>query len=106
MYRFCFICFYDLAKFSDRLLERFLNAVGCIDCCFVSDETLEQVPQPAKVGQTKVGGIDLNQTRMRRVAEAILALSTAPPGFTASELAGKVRDIIGEAQPQYGPRRL
>lgn len=98
-------CLGEIVLRLKAILERFLNAVGCIDCCFVSDETLEQLPQPAKVGQTKVGGIDLNQTRMRRVAEAILALSTAPTGFTASELAGKVRDISGEAQPQYGPRR-
>lgn len=84
-------CLGEIVLRLKAILERFLNAVGCIDCCFVSDETLEQLPQPAKVGQTKVGGIDLNQTRMRRVAEAILALSTAPTGFTASELAGKVR---------------
>jgi hypothetical protein len=87
------------------ILERFLNAVGCIDCCFVADETLEQLPQPAKVGQTKVGGIDLNQPRMRRAAEAVLALSTAPTGFTASELAAKVRNLSGEPQAPYGPRR-
>ena len=98
-------CFADIVLRLQGILERFLNAVGCIDCCFVADETLEQLPQPARVGQTKVGGIDLNQTRMRRVAEAVLALSTAPTGFTASELAGKICDISGEPQLQYGPRR-
>ena len=41
---------------------------------FVADETLENLPLPAQIGQTKVGGIDFNKPRMRRVAEAVLAL--------------------------------
>ena len=71
----------------------------------MADETLENLPLPTKVGLTKVGGIDFNKPRMRRVAEAVLALSTAPTGFTASELAGKVRAMSGEAESAYGPRR-
>ena len=55
------------------ILERFLDALGCINTCFVSDEALEKLPQPAQIGQTKVGGIDLNKPRMRRMAEAVLA---------------------------------
>src|ERR1039457_7221556 len=38
---------------------------------FIADEMLEQLPAPAQVGKTKVGGIDLNKPRMRWVAEAI-----------------------------------
>ena len=82
-----------------------MNAVGCLDACFVADETLENLPLPTRVGQTKVGGIDFNKSRMRRVAEAVLALSTAPTGFTASELARKVRSMSGDAESTYGPRR-
>ena len=67
------------------ILERFLNVVGCINACFISDATLEKLPLPAQIGQTRVGGIDLNKPRMRRVAEAVLGLSAAPAGFTASE---------------------
>ena len=84
------------------ILERFLNAVGCL----VADETMENLPLPAQVGKTKVGGIDLSKPRMRRVAEALQALSTAPTGFTASELAEKVRALSGEAESAYGPRRV
>jgi hypothetical protein len=76
-----------------------------MDACFVSDDTLENLPQPVQVGQTRVGGIDLNQPRMRRVAEAVLALSTSPTGFTASDLTQKVRAMNGPAEPEYGPRR-
>jgi hypothetical protein len=86
-------------------LERFLDAVGCINACFVSDETLENLPLPAQLGQTKVGGIDLNKPRMRRVAEAVLALSASPVGFTASGLAGQVHTMTGQPESGYGARR-
>ncbi len=98
-------CFAEIVVRLRSILERFLNAVGCLDACFVADETLENLPLPTKVGQTKVGGIDFNKPRMRRVAEAVLALSTAPTGFTASDLAQKVRAMSGEAESAYGPRR-
>lgn len=98
-------CFGEIVTRLHDILERFLNAVGCLDACFVADETLENLPLPTKVGQTKVGGIDFNKPRMRRVAEAVLALSTAPTGFTASELAQKVRAMSGEVETAYGPRR-
>ena len=98
-------CFGEIITRLRDILERFVNAVGCLDACFVTDETLEHLPLPTQVGQTKVGGIDFNKPRMRRVAEAVLALSTAPTGFTASELARKVRSMSGEAESAYGPRR-
>ena len=54
------------------------------------------------MGQTRVGGIDLNQMRMRAVAEAVLALAPLPRGFSASALAAEVRS---RDQAEYGPRR-
>jgi hypothetical protein len=87
------------------ILERFLDAVGCINACFVSDEALEKLPQPAQIGKTKVGGIDLNKPRMRRVAEAVLALSASPAGFTASHLARQIHSMSGQPESEYGPRR-
>jgi hypothetical protein len=47
----------------------------------------ENLPLPTKIGQTRVGGIDFHKLRMQRVAGAVLALSTAPTRFTASDLA-------------------
>ena len=57
------------------------------------------------MGGTKVGGIDFNKTRMRLVAEAVLALSASPGGFTASQLAEHVRRPSQENELEYGPRR-
>ncbi len=98
-------CFPEIAMRLKGILERFLNALGCINACFVSDEALEKLPQPAQIGQTKVGGIDLNKPRMRRVAEAVLALSASPTGFTASDVAQQVHSMSGQPDSEYGPRR-
>lgn len=87
------------------ILERFMDALSCIDQCFISDETLEQLPVPSQVGKTRVGGIDFNKARMRWVAEAVLALSPSPGGFTASELARQVLRISPQSESEYGPRR-
>ena len=97
-------CFAAIVTRLRNILERFLKAVGCRDACLVSDETLENLPLPTQVGPTKVGGIDFNQLRMRRLVEAVWPLSTAPTGFTASELAHKVRLRSGPPQSAFGPR--
>ena len=41
---------------------------------------------------------------MRRVIEALLALSTSPNGFTASEVAARVCALTKQSPSQYGPR--
>jgi hypothetical protein len=87
------------------ILERFMNALSCIDQCFIADRMLEQLPAPSQVGKTKVGGIDLNKPRMRWVIEALIALSPFPGGFTASELASQVRVLSQQSEAEYSPRR-
>ena len=63
-----------------------MEALSCIDQCFIGDEMLERLPLPSRVGKSMVGGIDLNKPRLRHVTEAIIALSASPDGFTASAL--------------------
>jgi hypothetical protein len=86
------------------VLERFADALSCIDQCFIADEMLEQLPTASQVGKTIVGGIDLNKPRIRLVVEAVIALSPSPNGFTASDLAARVRALGNDRQAQYGPR--
>lgn len=103
-------CGRSLDKFSElvsrlkAILERFADALSCIDQCFIADEMLEQLPLPTQVGKTFVGGIDLNKARMRHVVEALIALSPSPNGFTASDLAARVRASSKQTPLQYGPR--
>jgi hypothetical protein len=104
-------CGRSLEKFPEILvqaksiLERFMDALSCMDQCFIADRMLEQLPATSQVGKTKVGGIDLNKARMRRVVEAVIALSPSPGGFTASDLASQVRGLSKQSESEYGARR-
>ncbi len=71
-------CFPEIATRLKAIPERFPNALGWMDSRFVSDETQEQLPHPATLGQTKVSGIDLNGP-VCGVAEAVPALSPSGP---------------------------
>ncbi len=104
-------CGRSLEKFPEivvqakNILERFMDALSCIDQCFIADRILEQLPAPSQVGKTKVGGIDLNKPRMCSVVEAVIALSPSPDGFTASALARQVQVLRKQSESEYGARR-
>ena len=83
------------------ILQRFSDALSCIDQCFIADDLLERLPVAAQVGKTKVGGIDLNKPRMQLVVQAVIALSASPDGFTASQLAARVRALGHHSQSHY-----
>jgi hypothetical protein len=87
------------------ILERFVDALFCVDQCFIGGETLDQLPTPSPLGQTRVAGIDVNQPRTRWVAEAVLALALVPRGFTTSDLAAQVRRLGGPLASSYTARR-
>ena len=76
------------------MLEKFADALSCIDQCFIAEEMLEELPAASRVGKTIVGGIDLNKARMRAVIAALIALSASPNGFTAR---GGDRTVMGFA---------
>jgi hypothetical protein len=90
---------------AKSILHRFMDALSCIDQCFIGDDMLEQLPAPCQIGKTKVGGIDLNKPRMRWVAEAVIALSVSPRGFTASQLASEAQTLSKQSATEYGPLR-
>jgi len=101
-------CGRSLPKFSEivlrlkEILNRFLNAMRCIDLASISDKSLDDWHKPSQVGQTRVGGVDINQPRMRAVLEAVIALSVAPHGFQCADLVAKVQDNIAS---HYTPRQ-
>jgi hypothetical protein len=99
--------FPQILMLARDILRRFMDALSCIDQCFIADSLLEELPAPSSVGKTKVGGIDLNKARMRWVLEALIALgvSSSARGFTASELARQVRLLNNQTESDYGPRR-
>jgi hypothetical protein len=89
----------------NAILGRFVDALACIDRCFVGGEMLDALPLPSPLGHTKVAGIDLNQPRMQWVAAAVLAVAITPRGFTVSDVARQVQRLGGSAASPYTPRR-
>ena len=88
-----------------QILEQFLNNLYCMDASFISDETLDQLPTPSQVGQSRIGGIDMNKPRMRAVLNAALSLACSPDGFTVGKLAETVRSRSGATDSRYDARR-
>lgn len=86
------------------MLERFLESMRCIDVSWLGDSWLEELPDPAVVGRTRVGGVDVNKPRMRAAMEAVVALSISPTGFSAAEHAERVREILGKQAGKYTAR--
>ena len=94
----------------EQILERFLEVLQCVNVAWINDSTLEDLTTPSELSNTRVGGIDINQPRMRAVLQAVLALAYSPRGFTGRELAAKVTDITGQEfrlrQAAYDLRKL
>lgn len=76
------------------ILYRFLDHLHAIDGCFIADETLDTLAEASYLGHTRMAGLDLNKPRIRAVLEALVSLALIPQGFTVSDLAAKVRDIL------------
>src|SRR3954453_5769900 len=93
------------------MIERFTTTLDCVDTTFIADGLLDQLPQPAQLGATRVGGVDLNKPRIRGALSAVLALSAAPGGFTVADVTSKVHTMTGHAdytvrQAAYDLRKL
>jgi hypothetical protein len=87
------------------ILERFLESLSCMDQCFISGIKFEDLPEPSRVGVARVAGIDFNRARTLQAARAVLALSAAPNGFSASQFADHVRRQAANSPRDYGPRQ-
>jgi hypothetical protein len=87
------------------VLDRALDTFAWLDRAFISDDLLERLPVPSRVGNTRVGGVDIGAPRMRLVLEAVMALALAPHGFTAGELAHQVQAMGGPTMRDYDARR-
>jgi hypothetical protein len=86
------------------ILYRFLDQLQSIDACFIADDTLDTLAEASYLGQTRMAGLDLNKPRIRAVLTALVSLALSPTGFTASDLAAKVRDILNLSPEAYQPR--
>jgi len=88
-----------------QILERFMNQLHSLDQAFVADDTLDTLGQPGLVGTSRTAGIDLNKPRLRAVLQTVIALAALPHGFTAAQVADKVRALMGWHDNQYHSRQ-
>jgi hypothetical protein len=88
-----------------RILERFLTTLDCLDVAFIADDTLDQLPLPSRVGKIRVGGVDLNQPRMRAALAAVLALGPSPMGFSVADFQARALEMAGQSAANYTPRQ-
>jgi hypothetical protein len=96
------------AQITSRLtamVDRFTSMLDCIEVGFLPDGTLDQLPTPSKLGQTRIGGIDLNLPRARAALAAALALAVAPQGFTVAQFTTQVQVITGQSPDGYSTRQ-
>ena len=110
-------CGHILEKFPDiitrlaGMVERFTTTLDCVDVSFLPADTLDQLPLPSHLGATRLGGVDLNKSRIRSTLAAVLALAVAPGGFTVTDLTTKVHTMTGQndytiRQAAYDLRKL
>ncbi len=96
--------FAPLVNHLKEILERFTGQMHALSSCFVTDDELDTISQPGRLGDKRTAGIDLNQPRLRTVLEAVRTLSIRPGGFKSSDLAHKVRQILRLNESQYTSR--
>jgi hypothetical protein len=87
------------------ILERFLDAVRCVNASCLEFDVLESLPAASQVGNTRVGGVDWNKPRLRAVLQAVIALAARPNGITSAAVATKVRESLGCSFQCYQPRQ-
>jgi hypothetical protein len=87
------------------MCQRFCTALDCVDTGFIPGGTLDQLPLPAQLGASRVGGIDVNKPRIRAALAAVLALAPAPGGFTVAGMTAKVHAMTGQTHATYNTRQ-
>ena len=88
----------------EQILVRFFDVLDCVNCAFLDDDTFDNLSRPGKLGAKPVAGIDLSKPRLRAVLNAVIALAASPNGMTVSDLAVKVRELLGLNPQDYKPR--
>lgn len=84
----------DLGEISEimrQTLTRFMGAVQAAHVATVDRQAFESLSEPGRLGSQRLAGIHLTHARMRSVMDTVVALSTAPAGFSLEQVAEGVR---------------
>jgi len=61
------------------ILNQFLKVLPWIAVSVVTSNRLDELPTSSRVGQKRVGGVDVNKPRMCAVIETVMGLAASPP---------------------------
>jgi hypothetical protein len=70
----------------------------------LAEDTFDNLSRPGKLGSKPVAGLDLSKQRLQAVLNAVIALAVSPNGIAISDLAAKVRALLGPSPQDYQPR--
>ena len=93
-----------LARLPAMIVE-FLGVVQAAHLRFLDGQQPDALATPTVRGKKRTAGADLQKPRMRAVAEAVMAVAATPDGFTAEQLAQRVRAQSGRALASYQGRQ-
>jgi hypothetical protein len=68
----------------EQMVVAFLGVVQAAHLSFVDGQQLDALAAPSVRGMRRTAGVDLQKSRMRAVAEAVIALAAQPEGFSAA----------------------
>jgi hypothetical protein len=88
-----------------EMLVRFLGVVQAAHISFIDAGQFESWAEPSQRGDRRLAGLNLNKARNRAVVRGLVALSSAPEGFTVPELAEHVRQRLNCSPEEYSTRR-
>jgi hypothetical protein len=94
-----------MLKRLEGMVVAFLGVVQAAHLSFVDGQQLDALAAPSVRGARRTAGVDLQKPRMRAVAEAVIALGAKPEGFSAADLAQRVRAQQGRAMAGYAERK-
>jgi len=90
---------------SQQMIVEFLAVVQAAHLSFLPAEQLDSLVMPTYRGQQRLAGVDIQKPRPCAVAQALIALAAQPDGFTAEQLAARVRSQQGRSMAKYNPRK-
>ena len=89
----------------EAMVVAFLGVVQAAHLSFVDGQQWDALAAPSVRGVRRTAGMDLQKPRMRAVAEAVIALGAKPEGFSATDLAERVREQQGRTLAGYAARK-
>jgi hypothetical protein len=95
----------ELLERSQKIIVEFLSVVQAAHLSFLPAEQLDSLAMPTYRGQQRLAGVDIQKPRIRAAAQALIALAAQPGGFTAEQLAARVRSKQGRSMTKYNTRK-